>query len=314
MKKFLAILALGLTVLVAGTSTFYAGDEDWYGTNPDTHYSIADGVITSDDSFIFLGPDNIGKTPSNFFVTGEYATSGDYTVGVTVQGTEGLPVSKDVNMGIVPYYLDDQNFIIVYIQWATWDRPTDMRCAQFTGLINGKPIELFDGLYMEYYESKWNDNWLDGVQIPSTDEFTIEVDKRNAGDNVIFTFIVTHGGSIISSGEYYMAAEHFAEAGTVGVLANGDTVTFSNFTYNEIVEEPESEPESESESESEVESEDNSEDDSKNDSKDDTQKDDKDTTGEENPSSPVGTIIAIVAIVVVAVAVIVVVVLKKKKS
>lgn len=301
MKKLLAMLALVLTVVVAGSNIAYAADENWTGTAPNDHYSISNGVITSDDSFIFLGPDNIGESGTNYFVTDEYSTAGDYTVSVNTKGTMGLPNDHEVKLGIVPYYLDENNFIYVYVHWAPDDRPTDVRCVQFSGLINGKPIELFDALNMEYLVSKWNDCWCDGIQVPTTEELTIQVDKTNAGDNVVFSYVVSYaGGSILGSGEYTMAASHFEQPGKVGVLACGDTATFSNFSFVEIEEEVE-EPDTEVDTDVDVDTD-------KADSDTDEKKDDA-----EKPSALVGIIVAVAAVAVIVV-VVAMVVSKKKKD
>lgn len=307
MKKLLAMLALVLTVVVAGSNIAYAADENWTGTAPNTHYSISNGVITSDDSFIFLGPDNIGESGTNYFVTDEYSTAGDYTVSVNTKGTMGLPNDHEVKLGIVPYYLDENNFIYVYVHWAPDERPTDVRCVQFSGLLNGKPIELFDALNMEYLESKWNDCWCDGIQVPAAEELTIQVDKTNAGDNVVFSYVVSYAGSsILGSGEYTLAASHFEQPGKVGVMACGEAATFSNFSLVEIEEEVE-EPDTDVDTDVDTDA-DTDVDTDKADSDTDEKKDDAET-----PSAPVEIIVAIAAVVVIAV-VVVIVVSKKKKD
>lgn len=307
MKKIIAVLTLGLLLLTSGIGTVYADENGWYGTNSEEHYTILEeGVILSDDSFIFLGPDNIGETDSNFYVRKDYTTTGDYTVSVKATGTEGLPVQKDVNMGIVPYYLDDENFIIVYVQWATWDRPTDIRCVQFTGILDGKPIELFDALYMEYNQSKWNDNWCDGITVPSTEGFTFEVDKVNAGDNVVFTFICSYNGTVLSSGEYTLAAKHFTEEGAVGIFANGDTVTFEDFTYTEIVSKDSTEEEDDSKFPSE---------DKDTEKKDDVKDDVKTDNTMETPASDQKSLLLVVAVILVVILGITgVVIVRKRRS
>lgn len=312
MKKIIRFFSICLVAVltITGSQTFLGADENWSGTASSSHYTISDGVITSDDSFIFLGPDNIGESETNYFVTDEYDTTGDYTISVNTKGTMNLPNDHEVKIGVVPYYLDEDNFLYVYVHWAADERPTDVRCVQFSGLMNGQPIELFDALNMEYLQSKWNDCWCDGIQVAAAEELTIEVDKTNAGDNVVFSYVVSYAGGVIGSGEYTLDADHFAEAGKVGVMACGEATTFSNFTFTEIVDEPETENPKETEKETE-----NNKGTENNKETENLNSENNSQTSDDNKTDPFPTpiVVGIVVILVVVIGVVAVLLSKKKK-
>jgi hypothetical protein len=47
----------------------------------------------------------------NYLVTDEYQAIGEYEISVDVQGTMGFPNDRETQAGIVPWYLNDNNYI-----------------------------------------------------------------------------------------------------------------------------------------------------------------------------------------------------------
>lgn len=230
MKKKLAALIGCLMVFTMSSQMVLAADSNWSGTATDSHYTISNGVITSDEATIFQGVDNVGESENNFFVTDEYSIEGDYTLTVDTKGTMSLPNNKEVRIGAVPYYLDENNFIYTYIHWSHTDRPTDIRCVQFSGLINGKPLMMYDAANDDWISSRWNDNWCDGIAIGADEDIKIEVTKKNDGDNVVFGYVVSNADGEIKSLEgLTLKAADLSKDGKIGVMSYGDTVTFTNF-------------------------------------------------------------------------------------
>lgn len=213
MKKKIVAVFICLTMLVSSVAAAFAADSgsgsNWFATKSDTRYSIDDsGVITSDDAEI-----STGKGKTDFYILNDFEEKENYTVSVTTSGTMALPNTKVTRMGLVPYYVDDYNYIMCYLEWSSTDRPNDIRCVQFTGYINGQHIG-------------WNNTWLDNVRIPSTEEFAFEVTKT--GDTFMYT--VSTGSKVLANSA--LEVEGLESVAAVGVMASNDTITFTDFALN----------------------------------------------------------------------------------
>ncbi len=178
------------------------------------HYTVnADGTVTSTGACEGL-PDK-----TNFCLSTDYIATGDYTVSVKMQGTMGMPNTKHVQEGIIPWYVDENNFLYIYVEWAPNERPNDIRQMHVSGKVNGE----FLG---------WGDLWCDGIHVAQNSELTLKVEKITEGADVKLVITLLEGENVVKTGERVFAgkAEAMNAEGKMGVYAFGDTVTFSNFT------------------------------------------------------------------------------------
>ncbi len=199
---------------------------------------------------------------------------------------------------IIPWYVDDDNYLVVYAHWADYDRPTDLRCLQITGRINRQDVNRFDSAAFEYLPGNgWNDFWCDGIQVPQSDTYTLTVDVVPNEEYTSILFIFgNEDDPTIKSGEIWVQnSDNLSIPGRVGVYAMGDTVTFTDFKVEPIEEEPEpAEPEESKPQETNPAP---------------TEPQD----GQEAPKdAPIGLIVGIVAAVVVVAAVVIILIKKKK--
>lgn len=163
------------------------------------------------------------ETP-NFVLHNNYISSGDFTVSVKLQGTTGLPNEKHIQAGIIPWYLDENNYLYVYVEWSPNERPTDIRCIQISGKLNGTHIG-------------YQDVWCDGINAAANEELTLTVEKTTNADGTVKLAVRLNGsdGNVLKTGERTLNAEQSAAIsaeGKMGVYAYGDTVTFTGFTSN----------------------------------------------------------------------------------
>ncbi len=304
MKKLLAFIVLA-SLLVCCIVTASA-DESWTAVI-EGNYSISeDGVITVVNPGYHpdgnIGPEVKGG-PINCFLYNGFEATGAYTVSVKMTGTNDLPNAGDYKEGIIPWYVDDDNYLVVYAHWADYDRPTDLRCLQITGRINGQDVNRFDSAAFEYLPGNgWNDFWCDGVHVPQSDTYTLTVDvvPYEEYTSVLFIFGNDEDPAIKSGEIWVQNSDNLSVPGRVGVYAMGDTVTFTDFKVEPIVEEPEptepepTEPEATEPQETKP-------------------APTEPQGGQEAPQdAPVGLIAGIVAAVAVAAAVVIILVKKKK--
>ena len=121
---------------------------------------------------------SIKVTPVENVVLHEDMT-GDYEISLDVVGIAAT-ITGEVHFKFYAWYLDENNYVEVYVEWQTWDRSYEIRCIQTTGYINGEHIG-------------WNENWGDNPNnntLPA-DGFKLIVKKEgnvishtlNCGDN-----------------------------------------------------------------------------------------------------------------------------------
>ena len=156
-----------------------ADSSSWTATGG--NYTIDNNVITVSN--------NTSKN-NGFFITDQYDTLGDYTVSVSAIGTRGFPMERETDIGVVPWYIDNNNYILVYMNWSNSDRPSELREIQITGRINGKALVVKSG--SSWIQKEWNDHWTDGMAVKENSTNTIKVSKiRSASkDSDIIKVIV----------------------------------------------------------------------------------------------------------------------------
>lgn len=145
----------------------------------------------------------------------ELAGKTKYTISTHLQTTSSTPFSQEAYWGIVLYYENEANFLMLYEDYNA-DRPNG-RSLTIIGNENGSPIQP------EWGEQKW----LDDLPIHPQNGFDVEV-KR---DGLTFTTKVTQGSTVIDW-EYTRTGFDGTKTGTkVGLWGNGaiGTITATNF-------------------------------------------------------------------------------------
>ncbi len=310
-KKILALLMLAVMMLLCISPVAAEEEVPEWTCVVEGGYSIADGVISVVEPGRHpigdIGPEVKGG-PINCFLYNGFEATGAYTISVTMTGTMSLPNNGHAKEGIIPWYVDDDNYLVVYAEWADYDRPTDMRCVQVTGRINGENINVFDAAAFDYLPGNgWHDFWCDGIQIPHNATYTLTVDVIPNEDytSIVFMFGDEEDPAIKSGEVWVQNSDNLAVPGRVGVYSMGEPTTFTNFTVEPIEEEPApTEPEPTDPKPTNPKP--------TNPKPQETKPQDGGSDVAEPKDSPVGLIIGIVCAVAV-VAVVVIVVLKKKK-
>ena len=117
-------------------------------------------------------------------------------------------------VGYYAWYVDENNFIKVYIEWSAGDRPHEIRCVQVTGNINGQHVG-------------WNDIWCDGSNKLVGDGGKLTITKTGK------TFAVKLvSGNFVKEGSATIAALDTSLAYSTGFYSEGDTITFKNVSFN----------------------------------------------------------------------------------
>lgn len=178
----------------------------------------------------YISNNNTAQYDKFYFLDG-VTVLGNSTISVDLKGTITLPNKKTVNAGIVPWYIDENNYIYVYVEWHSSERPSDIRNIEITGQIDGKSFyTLVDGVYVE---KQWNDIWCDGIHISAQTGLTLKVDTKLSqnGDAVELTVaILDHEGNVVKSDVITLRdmVKYASVPAKVGLYAYNDTFTFSN--------------------------------------------------------------------------------------
>ncbi len=184
------------------------------------NYSINEGVITLSSNTV---------KNSNYYLTDQYNTLGDYTVSISAVGTKGFPMSSVTDIGIVPWYIDSNNYILVYLNWSDSDRPSELREIQITGRINGKALAVKNG--SSWTQKEWNDFWTDGQAIKENTLNTLKVSKKRSATNDSDIFTVSLNDTLTKTLEIRDTVQFDNFKPKVGVYGYNDTVTFSDFSF-----------------------------------------------------------------------------------
>lgn len=189
--------------------------------------SDAPTFTVNDDKSVTLT--SMNSHLSNLILTDDTNAEGDYTVISTIKGTASFPMTGDVYQGICPWYVDDNNYIVVYGQWCTWEdrfTNTDMREFQITGFINGQDLG-------------WHDFWTDysALQhLAPSDEITFKIVKTGGSFTPYFNDVPL--GYWFANGDYRYSVDFsstgadFTKQAKVGYYMNGSTATYSDIVVS----------------------------------------------------------------------------------
>ena len=142
------------------------------------------------------------------FAVQESAFSDNYTISANMLcAKDNFVESEDVSLGVVPYYVNENNFVVVYLQWTSAGVLKSMGC---TGLINGNNIG-------------WNDCWtFANVTTSLTTNQAIEVTRRNKTLTIKFNNV---------TGSVTINALDGLSTAYLGFYSNKTTTTFSNVSH-----------------------------------------------------------------------------------
>lgn len=176
-----------------------------------------------------------GGFKDNFFVRSDRQAVGDYTVSATFQATRTSPYNEEVDYGLVPWYVDDNNYIVVYLKWN--NETNQMRCMQITGMVNGVFPVIWDN---GFRQNEWNDLWMDGgadrqqfLSKSPADQLELKVVKKlsEARDTVIFYGYINNVE--IGFISFRDVVKFNAQPAKVGIYAYHDTVTVTDFAVTD---------------------------------------------------------------------------------
>ena len=222
---FTADGAKPVTVTVTVVKPNLVMDESgWNVFKPDTWTFAANGATNQNTVFL-----------ANFLVRSDENASGDYRLTATFKGA-ATAVTGEINMGIVPWFQDAQNYVVIYLKW----NPNN------TGLINLQILHFINGVqYGKEGVQGWNDRWLDFdyattlYTLNPDDEITVQVDKVYNAETKLDDYTVTisavnkQGASVSESfTESYSVS--VGKNGNIGIYSMNDTVTFSRLTVESL--------------------------------------------------------------------------------
>ncbi len=161
----------------------------------------AESAILRDTGIVLNNAKAISKTTLN----GDYTITFDY-IGTLAEAGHSLKV------GFMAYYIDENNYIEVYVEWSAGDRGHEIRCIQITGHIDGNHVG-------------WNDIWCDGSNRLVADGGKLTITKTNK----TFTAKLV-SGSFTKEGSATINALDTSKAYSTGFYSENDTITFKNIS------------------------------------------------------------------------------------
>ena len=170
--------AAGLAV-PSGAQTVSFAAEDWTYSGSgeqDTFWQI------NSNSINFKG--GSGWT-DHMLLTDQFDTAvANYTMEATFTGTISSAVTDEAYCGFVPWYIDSNNWVMVYAQWVSWDRPSEIRAIHFYAKINGS-VNVYmmtceEDQWGWHNTAEWHEQWTNGCGILPADGFKLVVSKTRS--------------------------------------------------------------------------------------------------------------------------------------
>jgi hypothetical protein len=149
-----------------------------------------------------------------------------YTVTMNAQGEQAYPVTAREQVGIVPWYVDDSNWIMFYIDYNPSERPSTLWQFQLTGYVNGTHVGFNDF---------WGDQspYKDYASAPNIKNgFKVEVAKVTTKTGLARSFTCYFNNQLVGSRTFTT----IADAATYGFCIRGDVVTVTDVTYTKTSE------------------------------------------------------------------------------
>lgn len=240
-KKFIAIASLALFALI-GASVNANGQEV---RSAHAEESFVDGdwrvVKGGDTPFSVVGNTIVGGSSawmSSFYVKEFDEAIGDYQVTIEYQGTMAFPNTKQVQFGIVPWYLDDSNYLVAYSEWSVETRISGMYNFNLTGRVDGGMPYRLDG--SSYSAKEWDDIWMDGENdgfaSPANAVNTLTITKTRSDDGNYDSFAFFFNGNALFNGVKHVrdTVKYSHRKASCGFYAYNDTFTITKFEVKQI--------------------------------------------------------------------------------
>lgn len=188
--------------------------------------NASDGTVlhaklnSSNNSFVFYTPSTpvsdatvVDGTSARAYHTIKENMTGDYNLEYDFLGTY-TDSGHAVKVGLNPWYVDEDNYIDLYVEWSASERSQEIREVQLTGKIGGTAIG-------------YNDGWCDGCGLLDSDGFHLLVNKVGNA----FTYTLTSG--TFSKSNTVTVTQMSDTTGTYlsRLYAEGDKISFSNITF-----------------------------------------------------------------------------------
>ena len=216
----------GISLTARATNVPFKNDGTWFaapdlgGEIPSVWTFNEDGTLTSTNT-AFTG---------NMLMTTNADLVGDYAIEAVFQGSNNTEVRNEINMGFTPWYLDANNFVIVYMRWQP-DKGFNLINIQTAYRQNGENLS-------------WGDCWLDFAYkdtlftLKPTDSIKMRVEKRlNVSTGLDEYFVTVSSGDILetpSNRGIAISVPYFNKPAYVGLYTNNDTVKISNFKTESV--------------------------------------------------------------------------------
>ncbi len=148
-------------------------------------------TMNDDDTYSITATDY----KSNFILKESELATGKYSVSATLTSNVGYPNTYERQIGLVPWYVDSNNFILVYAQYCNWEPrfETLMREVGVIGKINGQDIEGPAGIIAGYVDF-WGDN-LQNVEPSTGITLSVTFDNGKISPSVNGTPLAYHNGT-----------------------------------------------------------------------------------------------------------------------
>ena len=172
-------------------------DETWKFTS---HLFEGEMTVNAQDNVTLR---NEGNWMAGFAVRETGLTDNYYISATLTCPKDSFENSEDVTLGLLPYYLNDNNFVVTYLQWNNGV----IKSIGCTGRLNGADIG-------------WNDCWtFANIESTLSTGQTFKVSREGA------TLTLEYGGK---TGTITLSGLNGAENSCCGLYSNKTTTTFSN--------------------------------------------------------------------------------------
>jgi hypothetical protein len=141
--------------------------------------------------------------------TADYVVSFDFLGSLAYEGTSA-------KLMIQAWYLDENNYVTIYLEWGAQDRPHEVKCIQITGYLNGQHIG-------------WNDGWTDNSKYLPIDGGSFKVEK--IGQKFVATYTNDSGYKKVHERTINIDT---TKAYSVLAQAEGDTFKLDNYSFKEV--------------------------------------------------------------------------------
>lgn len=182
-----------------------------------------------DNSIVCINQEDLNRdthytyTQNNFNLN-KTEMSASYKISVNATGTleaikqgnasKDIAADPDVNIGVVAWYLDSDNYLVIGAKWTSWDRNEEIRNVYMYGKVAGKKVDSGDSYCDKCITAPVHGITLNIMHVRNDFEWTL------TGHNPLKEY--TKSGTFTVPGTKTSSSK-------VGLYAANDRVTFTNF-------------------------------------------------------------------------------------